>query len=83
MVTALTDAGHSTLTDMQDELQVIERPQPYWPLARVCNLLYGMEGAASSPRGYALPGFGTERGDTAPMALGGGAAAIRSKWQGT
>lgn len=57
-----------------DELAVVERPNPSWPLRRVASLLYGMDGAADSPSGYALPGAGTERGDTKKKALGGGGA---------
>ena len=51
-----------------DVLGVIERPHPQWTLERVASYLYGMDGVADSPSGYALP---TSR------------AEARSKWKGT
>lgn len=34
---------------------VVERPNPSWPLARVADLLYNMDGVCDAPGRYSFP----------------------------
>ena len=61
-----------------DHLSVVERPCPNWPLSRVSELLYGIEGAADSAS-YKIPGAGTPE----TKGTGGGRAAVRAVWRGS
>ena len=38
-----------------DILEVVERPNPSWPLARVADLLYNMDGVCDAPGRYRFP----------------------------
>ena len=46
---------HPGHLDDGDVLTVVERPNPTWPLARVADLLYNMEGVCDKPGGYCFP----------------------------
>ena len=51
-----------------DTLAVVERPNPTWPLARVADLLYNMDGVCDAPGRYRWPSSAEE---------------VAAKWRGT
>ena len=45
----VAQASLMLLNDDGDTLEVVERPNPSWPLARVADLLYNMDGVCDAP----------------------------------
>lgn len=66
-----------------DVFHVVERRHPKYTVSRVCELLYGMDGACDKPSGYTLPGLGTKHSKTNVNALGGGKELVQQMFQGT
>ena len=66
-----------------DVFHVVERRHPKYTVSRVCELLYGMDGACDKPSGYTLPGLGTKHSKTNVNALGGGKMLVQQMFQGT